>query len=309
MVDCLNTSPLSDAGDPGKQFEIPCGKTREPVHPEIPATEHARNTKDSRDAIIIDSICLNDRLQPKITDLNFRSKGLHLCNLNVQHILPKLDEFRILLANRNGPDIFGACETFLEPENLDNQIAIDGYDFLRKDRAATQNKNGGGLILYFRKSLTCSRRAEFEISKLETLWAEIKLPNAKPFLLCTVYRPPNARSEWVDLFEEELSIAQTTGLEYIVMGDFNIDLLSDMIRAKWSNMVQLFDLTQLISKPTRITQTTATLIDHVYTTAPCTISESFVSDLSVSDHFPVCITRKVSNKISKNNHTSGKNFM
>ena len=303
-MDSLNTSPLSDAGDPGKQFEIPCGKTREPVHPEIPATEHARNTKDCRDATIFDSICLNDRLQPKITDLNFRSKGLHLCNLNVQHILPKLDEFRILLANRNGPDIFAACETFLEPEILDNQIAIDGYDFLRKDRAATQNKNGGGLILYFRKSLTCSRRAEFEISKLETLWAEIKLPNAKPFLLCTVYRPPNARSEWVVLFEEELSIAQTTGLEYIVMGDFNIDLLSDIIRTKWSNMIQLFDLTQLISKPTRITQTTATLIDHVYTTAPCTISESFVSDLSVSDHFPVCITRKVSNKISKNNHTS-----
>ena len=82
------------------------------------------------------------------------------------------------------------------------------------------------------------------------------------------------------------------------MGDFNIDLLSDMIK------MQLFVLTQLISKPTRITQTTATFIDRVYTTAPCTISESFVSDLSDSDDFPVCITRKVSNKISKNNHTS-----
>ena len=115
------------------------------------------------------------------------------------------------MANRNGPDIFGACETFLEPESLDNQIAIEGYDFLRKDRAATQNKTGGGLV--FRKSLTCLRLAEFEISKLETLWAEIKLPNAKPFLVYTVYRPPIARSEWADLFEEELSIAQTTGLE------------------------------------------------------------------------------------------------
>ena len=63
------------------------------------------------------------------------------------------------------------------------------------------------------------------------------------------------------------------------MGDFNIDLLSYKIRTKWSNIIQLFDLTQLISKPTRITQTTTTLIAHVYTTAPCTISESFVSDL------------------------------
>ena len=146
VVDCLNTSPISDAVGPSKQFGSPCDKTREP------------------DAITIDLVCLNDILQHKTTNLNFRSKGLHLCNLNVQHILPKLDELRVLLAKRNGPDIFGACEIFLEPESLDNQIVIDGYDFLRKNRAATRNKTGDGLILYFRNSLTCSRRAEFEIS-------------------------------------------------------------------------------------------------------------------------------------------------
>ena len=69
-------------------------------------------------------------------------------------------------------------------------------------------------------------------------------------------------------------------------------------------MIQLFDLTQLITKPTRITQATATLIDHVYTTSPDNISESFVSDLSVSDHFPICITRKVGVKKSKDTHIS-----
>ena len=71
---------------------------------------------------------------------------------------------------------------------------------------------------------------------------------------------------------------------------------------KWSNLIQLFDLTQLISNPTRVTPTTATLIDHVYTNVPSNIFESFVSDLSISDHFPVCITRKVGNKMIKNNH-------
>ena len=35
------------------------------------------------------------------------------------------------------------------------------------------NKTGGGIILYFRKSLNCKRRRELEISKTETLWAEI----------------------------------------------------------------------------------------------------------------------------------------
>ena len=55
------------------------------------------------------------------TDFEFNSKGLHISNLNVRHLLPKLDELRIMLASKKGPDIFGLCETFLNqnvPDNL-----------------------------------------------------------------------------------------------------------------------------------------------------------------------------------------------
>ena len=69
-------------------------------------------------------------------------------------------------------------------------------------------KSGGGIILYFRKSINYKRRCAIEASNIETLWVEISLPNAKPFLICTVYRPPSSNSEWIDQFEEELSIAQ-----------------------------------------------------------------------------------------------------
>ena len=84
------------------------------------------------------------------------------------------------------------------------------------------------------------------------------------------------------------------------MGDFNIDLHT-CTNTKWLNMNQIFDLYQLITESTRITPTTSTLIDHVYTTAKANISESFVSDLSISDHLPVCVTRRVSSKISQKN--------
>ena len=67
-------------------------------------------------------------------------------------------------------------------------------------------------------------------------------------------------------------------------------------------MIQLFDLSQLISEPTCVTPTSATLIDHVYSTAPFNISESFVANFSISDHFPVCVTLKINNKIFKNDH-------
>ena len=73
-------------------------------------------------------------------------------------------------------------------------------------------------------SLNVKRRLDMEISNIETLWTEVSLLNAKPFLICSVYSPPTASSDWIDAFEEELSIAQTTGLEFILMGDFNIDI-------------------------------------------------------------------------------------
>ena len=264
--------------------------------PRVPTDSECRNSAAA------EPICTNEQMtHKKVSDLNFSSKGLHFCNLNIYHLLTKLDELRVIMAFENSPDIFGACETFLDPNISDNQLAVDGYDFLRKDRASILNKSGGGVILYFRNTLTFTRRSELEISKIETIWAEVELPNAKPFLICTVYRPPNVRSEWIDLFEEELSIAQATGLEYIIMGDFNIDMRS-CSNSKWLNLIQLFDLTQIITEPTRIMQTSATLIDHVYTNSPANIVECFVSPLSVSDYYPICFSRKINCKLSKHAH-------
>ena len=182
-------------------------------------------------------------------------------------------------------------------------MTISGYEFLRKDRSDTIEKAGGGVMLYYRNSLTCQRKKDVEISNIETLWSEVTLPKSKPFLLCTIYRPPNVNSDWVDAFAEELSIAQTTSLEIIVMGDLNIDLLNCSNR-KWLNLIQLFDLQQLISDPIRITNKTSALIDHLYCSNPENISDCFVSHHSISDHFPICFSRKINSKIKKTTHTS-----
>ena len=54
----------------------------------------------------------------------------------------------------------------------------------------------------------------------------------------------------------------------------------------------------MVTDYTRITSTTATIIDHVYFSNPEVIVECFVP----SDHFPVCITRKINHKIAKTEH-------
>ena len=161
---------------------------------------------------------------------------------------------------------------------------------------------GGGVILYFRNNINCKHRPEFELLKLETIWADITLLNSKPFLICTAYPPPNVTSSWIDLFEEELSASQTSGLEITLKGDINIDRYI-FSNNKWLYLIQLFDLTQSVTDYTIITSSTAIIINHIYSSNPENIVKCFVPSYAISDHFPVCITRKIINN-AKTEHMS-----
>ena len=146
------------------------------------------------------------------------------------------------------PDIIGLCESFLSKHHPDSIISIDDFDFIRKDRTDVKNKSGGELLLYYRHSINLKRRIDLEVSQIESIWVEVSLTNSKPFLICSVYQPPNACAEWIDLFEEELSLAQTTGLDYLVMGDINIDY-KHCSNSKWANLINcLTFLNSLLSQ-------------------------------------------------------------
>ena len=85
-------------------------------------------------------------------------------NLNIQHLLINLDELRISMACENGSDVLGLCETFLNNNISSNQLTVNGFDHVRNDRSVTQEKSGGGVILYFRNSINCKHRPELELS-------------------------------------------------------------------------------------------------------------------------------------------------
>ena len=62
-----------------------------------------------------------------------------------------------------------------------------------------------------------------------------------------------------------------------------------------------YSLEQLISVPARITESTATLIDHVLTNPPHKIIQSGVIEMSLSDHELIYCTRKTA-KLKSNKH-------
>ena len=229
-------------------------------------------------------------------DAWFISKGLHICHLNVHHLYPKLDEIKILLNEQKNIDIICLGETFLNDQYSDSELQIPNYNFIRKDR----HSNGGGLIIYYKTNLACVQRADLESNGVEMIWLEIRNNKQKPFLLCYVYRPPTASSDWTDNVEQSLENGNSENKEIILLGDLNFNILNKTGPVKaWLHKTNNLNLTQVICSPTRVTDKSETLIDHVYTNVSDNITCTSVPCYSISDHYPICVTRKISNTFDR----------
>ena len=78
-------------------------------------------------------------------------------------------------------------------------------------------------------------------------------------------------------------------------GDFNFNLLCETSSPKqWLRTTGSFSMAQLVNRPTRVTATSETLIDHAFSNSPEIILDVSVAVLGLSDHYLVCITRKLS---------------
>ena len=116
------------------------------------------------------------------------------------------------------------------------------------------------------------------------------------------YRPPDTKVEFNDRFEDFIDIVSNQNQEFMILGDFNRNLLNHEIERDWGNFTESLGLTQLISEPTRVTQESQTLIDHIYTNNEETIQCVSVEKMCISDHFAVFCNRKSHASACKNTH-------
>ena len=116
-----------------------------------------------------------------------------------------------------------------------------------------------------------------------------------------VYRPPNSHVEWLGYFKKLLEHISGISLRIILMGNLNNNKNNN---PQLCHVIQAFNLTQLVDVPTRVTDNTATLIDHVYVTHPEHIQQVSVPKVGLSDHYPTCISyRRLSKDSLKKSHT------
>ena len=232
------------------------------------------------------------------SEIPFKHRGIHVVNLNIRHVKPKLDELKIMFENNKCIDVFGICETFLNETVDDKLLTMNGYRFERKDRRecnpVSLNK-GGGILIYISNNLNYSRRNDLESHEIESVWLEIELKNSKPFLICSFYRPPSSPIEWYEKFSMQIEKSLSLTDEIYLMGDINVDLKNGILtNTAWKHIVELHDLQQLIEEHTRVTAHSETLIDHLYVSTSDKVTDISVPSIAISDHYPICFTRSTS---------------
>ena len=102
---------------------------------------------------------------------------------------------------------------------------------------------------------------------------------------CIVYRPPSSSvNDFLIIFEK--LIESLAGHEVMLMGDFNIDLMEYENDAPTSNFLSLLFsrfLSPVCNIPSRMTASSAKLIDNIFLTRSVTSSKVVLTNFS--DHF------------------------
>lgn len=215
------------------------------------------------------------------------SKGLHFIHCNARSLLPKISELRLIGA-RTKAAVLCITETWLDNSVTNTEVKIDGYSLLRKDRSRT----GGGVCAYIRGDLAFTQRTDLQQTELEAIWFDILLPKTKPILVGNVYRPPK-ETDFINKFEETLCKINPE-YETFIFGDFNVCVLHKMAKLcrDYLSLLKIFNLKQIITNPTRVTNSSSTLIDHIIVSRDDKISLSGVIASGLSDHYMTFCTRK-----------------
>ena len=221
--------------------------------------------------------------------LSSRVNQLKILHLNTQSMLSTFDE--LLVTIKEFPlDIIAMSETWLKNNPyLLNYVTIPGYSLLFRNR----DIRGGGVGVYIKETLKFKRRSDVEKiePELEHIWLEIDGRNKhSKLLLGVMYRSNRMQDYQTWLAKTENLISQLNinwdGL-LMITGDFNIDLLKPegLMVKQYMDMLESFNLQQLVKLPTRVTSKSKTLIDHTITNMPSRITHTSVLPCpTISDH-------------------------
>ena len=265
-----------------------------------------------------DHISLNEQLsiegltdhchyvQPStIKQIHNKDTDLGLIQLNIRGLLNKQTQIKQLLSSENITlpiDVILLCETWLKPTTSE-LFDLPNYKSFHKIRC---DCIGGGTSILVNDRLRSRDRSDLlvETSYLEHCIVELKTNN-RNILLVSAYRPPNTNAKvFLSEYKRLLNNLKKRKNHEIIIGmDHNLDLLKSHLNQATNDFMDMNldnKLIPCITKPTRITKTSVTLIDNIMISRSLQCNyDSFVLIEDISDHFACLVVLKDQKKSIK----------
>ena len=197
-----------------------------------------------------------------LSNHNISSNSFSVIHLNIRSLPANLSSFLSYLDNLDHTfSVIGLTETWLNPSNV-SSYCIDGYNHVYRTRCLSK---GGGISLFVSKYFVSSEMVDLCLVNeyIESLFVKISNNNMS-YVIGLVYRPPNSTLiKFIEILNDIL--AEISHMPCYIMGDYNIDLLKHECHPPTERFLDTMysnSLLPMIFKPTRETETTATLIDN-----------------------------------------------
>ena len=222
------------------------------------------------------------------------AEDLNVIHWNIRGLGGKVDSLKYFLENeaKKSVDVVSLNETWLTKES-EKHCNFLNYELINKPR---ENKRGGGVGFLIHTDLPYRRRLDLENDSFTLEHAVIELKCRSKLLVCNMYRPPNSNVQTF-LTEYESIIRKIMNEKYanlIVCIDHNLDLLKHDKHGPTRKFIELttdLNLLPTITRPTRITHKSATLIDNIMVSEKPQINyKSGIIINDNSDHLPCYLT-------------------
>ena len=214
-------------------------------------------------------------------------------HINISSLSKHFESLNHLLNSFQGLKIIGVSETRINEINKrSSNYDIQGYSLISNPTEAA----AGGTALYILKSITCKPREDlaksvYHSKLLESTFVEIECRKKANIIVGCLYKHPVMPT---GVFNENflanlLNMINREGKRLILLGDFNIDLLSYKENRDVKSFVDILQsslITPTINLPTRITSHSSTLIDNILVSNFSSKIYSGNLLVGLSDHMP-----------------------
>ena len=269
-------------------------------------------TQEEENESVPDSFFINSHCSPYSNiDINcsyldienlqtLSSEKFTVLSLNIQSLPAKFTEFTDLISqfpNSSSPDVICIQETW---QIIDSSLfPLSNYHPLETNTRL--NARGGGVGIYIRENLSYKILKQYSIFYeriFESLFIELTIENNKKIIIGSVYCPPKAPgftftqqfSQFSEILTNLLAELSNSSEQVFIYGDFNLNVLeltNNKFISEYVETVFSFGFLQLVTKPTRINENSATLIDHILTNSNVQEHDTFILCSELSDHFPI----------------------